>query len=149
MSTLSTTYGSTAFCHTCADSRGLLSGLYLTSTAPSSYQMEKATKHAGPVSTSTGINSVLNSGSTVEYDNLARKALQEGILVIEPNGARSLVYLSTGNLGTHFDAGVPKDDLDSFRWVLSSGSTLAHGYPVSAKEYGGVLCSGCGGTFTT
>jgi len=149
MSTLSTTYSSTAFCHTCADSRGLLSGLHLPSTSPSSYQIEKAKKHTGPVSTSTGTNSVLNSRSTVEYDNLARKALQEGILVIEPNGARSLVYLSTGNLGTRFDAGVPKGGLDSFRWVLSTGSTLAHGYPVGSKEYSGVVCSGCGCALTT
>lgn len=149
MSTISTTSGSTVFCHACANSRGLLRGLHLTCTAPSSYQIEKAKKHVGPVSTSTGTNSVLNSGSTSEYDNLARRALQEGILEIEPNGARSLVYLSTVNLGTRFDADVPKDDLDSFRWVLSTGSTLAHGYPVSSRKYSGVVCSGCGCALTT
>ena len=149
MSALSTTYGSAFFCHACADSRELLHGLHLTGTAPSSYQTQKARKHVGPASTSTGVNSVLNSGSTDEYDNLARWALQEGILEIEPNGARSLVHLSTGNLGTRFDAGVPKDGLDSFRWVLSTGSTLAHGYPVSSRQYSGVVCSSCGCALTT
>lgn len=144
MSTTSSTYGSESFCHACADGRGLLDNLYLTSTAPSSYQIEKARKHVGPASTSTGMNSVLNSGSTVEYDHLAHEALQNGILVIEPNGARSLIYLSTVNLGTRFEASSPKNSLDSFRWVLSTGSSLAHGYPVSSKEYSGLMCSGCG-----
>ncbi len=149
MNSYSTTISPTYFCHACADSRGLLNDLHLVSTAPSSYQIEKAKKHVGPTSTSTGINSVLNSGSTAEYDNLAHKALQKGILEIEPNGCRSLIYLSTENLGTQFDAAVPTQQLDSFRWVLSTGSSLAHGRPVSSKQYGGLTCSGCGCAVTT
>jgi hypothetical protein len=149
MSTFSSTACSTFFCHACADSRGLLHGLHLTSTAPSNYQTEKARKHVGPTSTSTGLNSVLNSGSTSEYDDLALSALQKGILEIEPNGSRSLVYQSTGNLGTCSDAGSPKEYLDSFRWVLSSGSSLAHGRPVSSREYLGHICSDCGSTLIT
>lgn len=127
----------------------MLNGLHLTSTSPSSYQTEKARKHAGPSSISTGINSVLNSGSTSEYDNLARRALHEGILEVESNGARSLVYLSTGNLGARFDAGAPKESLNSFRWVLSTGSSLAHGRPVSSTEYLGYVCSVCGRALST
>ncbi len=149
MNTYSSTIVSTYFCNACADSHGLLNGLHLLSTAPSSYQIEKARKHVGPTSTSTGINSVLNSGSTSEYDNCARKALQEGILEIEPNGCRSLVYLSTENLGKRFDAGIPADRLDSFRWVLSTGSSLAHGHPVNSIEYNGLKCSVCGCALTT
>lgn len=102
VNTHSSTIGSIYLCHACADSHGLLNGLHLVSTSPSSYQVEKARKHVGPTSTLTSINSVLNSGSTSEYDNWARKALQKGILEIEPNGCRSLVYPSTENLGTRF-----------------------------------------------
>lgn len=149
MSTFSATASSTFFCHACADSRGLLQGLHLTSTAPSSYQTDKARKHVGPTSTSTGINSVLNSGSTSEYDDLARRALREGILEVEPNGSRSLVYLSTGNIGMRFEASAPKESLDSFRWVLSSDSSVTHGRPVNSTEYHGHVCSVCGRTLTT
>lgn len=144
MTSTLTTASSTFYCHVCADGHGLLSGLHLTSTIPSSYQTAKASKHSGPTSTSTGINSVLNSGSTVEYDQLARKALQEGFVEVEPSGCRSLIYKSTSHLGTQFNASVPSLQLDSFRWVLSTGSSLAHGYPLSSTQYSGVKCSGCG-----
>lgn len=147
-STLSST-GSTYYCHECANSHGLLNDLQLTSTNPSSYQSEKASKHSGPTSTSTGLNSVLNSGSTTEYNQLARKALQEGFVEAEANGCRSLTYKSTGYLGKKFNAGIPECELNAFRWILSSSSSLAHGYPVSSTLYSGIKCSCCGHALTS
>lgn len=142
-STLSSA-GSKFYCHACADGQGLLVGLHLTSSSPSSYQTEKAAKHSGPTSTSTGINSVLNSGSTSEYDSLAQLSLQNGFVEVEPSGCRSLVYVSTGYLGTQFNSTSPSLQLDSFRWVLSTESSLAHGRPDSSTRYSGVKCTGCG-----
>ncbi len=144
MSTTTHSSSSTLFCHACADRHGLLSGLHVASTNPSTYQGDKAMKHAGPTSTSTGLNSVLNSGSTSELDYLARKALQEGFLEIERGGSRSLIYELTCYLGTQFNAATPGAQLNCFRFVLSSASSLGHGYPVSSTKYTGATCAGCG-----
>ena len=144
MNSTSKSSSSTFFCHACADRRGLLSGLHLVSTNPSTYQVDKAMKHAGPISTPTGLNSVLSSGSTAELDYFASKALQEGFLELERGGCRSLVYQSTGYLGTQFNANTPGLPLDSFRFVLSTASSLGHGYAVSSTQYSGATCSGCG-----
>lgn len=144
MNTYSTTSSSTYYCHSCADDRGLLNDLHLTSTSPSAYQIEKARKHTKPTSSAQGVNSVLNSGSTIEYDELARKAFDEGMLEIESNGCRSLVYISTEIIGARLDSGTPKEELNSFRWVLSTGSSLAHGRPVESKDYSSATCSVCG-----
>lgn len=135
--------GSTYYCHDCAEQRGFLNDLHLISTSPSSFQVAKARKHAGPTSTSTGINSVLNSGSTAEQDNLSRRALGAGFVEVEDNGCRALVYQSSACLGTRFESGVPTKPLDSYRWVLSTASSLTHGYPVSSTQYSGATCVVC------
>lgn len=135
---------SSFFCHICADHRELLTGLHIAVTNPSTYQFEKAMKHAGPTSTSTGRNSTLNSGSTAELDHLARKALHEGFLEVERSGSRSLVYQSSNYIGTQFNAATPGTPLNAFRVVLSSASSLGHGYPVSSTQYQETKCEGCG-----
>jgi hypothetical protein len=56
--------GSTFLCHACADRRGLLKGLHLVGTNPSTYQIDKARKHAGPTSSYPGVNSVSASTSS-------------------------------------------------------------------------------------
>lgn len=149
MNSTTTTIGSTFYCHRCADSLGLLSGLHLTSTSPSDYQIQKATKHLGPSSTFSGVNSVLNSCSTGEVDRLSRKALEEGFLEVEPNGCRSLVYQSSCNVGTEFHSTEPTIPLDSYRWVLSTSSSLAHGRPDSSTRYEEIKCSLCGSAVTS
>ncbi len=145
MSSMQSSIESTFYCHSCADDRGLLSGLHLVGQVPTTYQVDKARKHAGPASTSTTeLNSVLNSGSTGDLDRLAANALARGFIEIEPNGVRTLVYQSRGQIGTQFDARTPSLSLDCFRWVLSTDARQAHGYPVSSTQYGGVKCVGCG-----
>ena len=134
--------GSTFLCHTCADRRGLLNGLHLVGTNPSTYQIDKARKHVGPTSTCPGVNSV--SASTGALDHFAAKALQEGFLELERGGARTLVYQSTGHTGTQFNGGAAGPSLDSFRFVLSTSSSLGHGYAVSSTRYNGATCSECG-----
>lgn len=146
---MSTRSGSLFYCHACASSHGLFSGLNLVGPSPSAYQTAKAHKHVGLTSPSTGINSVLNSRSTAEYDQYARKALQEGFVEVEANGVRAVVVQSTGYLGTQFNAAVPTNQWDSFRWVLSSDPTLAHGRPDSSTAYSGVKCAGCGCALTS
>jgi hypothetical protein len=128
----------------------MLGGLSLTSSSPSTYQIDKARKHAGPTSTYAGINSVLNSGSTAEIDDLSRRALQDGFLEVESNGCRSLIYPASYYVGTQFDSGRPTGQLeDSFRVVLSSASSMAHGYPVSSTKYTAIKCAGCGSALTS
>jgi hypothetical protein len=136
--------GSTFYCHICADGLGLFEGLHLTSINPSSYQTAKAVKHTGVTLSSTGINSVLNSGSTAEYDDLSRKALAHGFVEVEANGCRSVIYQSNRHIGTRHEAGVASAQLDSFRWVLSSASSLAHGRPDSSTSYSSAACAACG-----
>lgn len=139
----SATIGSMYYCHECAERHGLLNDLQLTGSNPSTFQIAKARKHAGPTSTTTGINSVLNSGSTAEQDYLSHKALEAGFVEVEANGCRALVYQSSAYIGTRFDSAAPTEQLDSFRWVLSTGSSLAHGYPVSSTKYSGATCVAC------
>jgi hypothetical protein len=149
MSTPAKTMSSTFFCHACADRQGMLNDLHLVSTNPSTYQIDKARKHVGPTSSSTKINSVLNSSSTADLDHLASNALREGFLEVECGGTRSLVYQSTGYLGTQFIAAIPALPLDSFRFVLSTSSSLGHGYAVSSTQYDGVTCFECGCAVTS
>lgn len=136
--------GSTYFCHECSESRGLLNGLHLTPVTPSAFQTAKAAKHVGPESNSTGRNSVLNTSSTAELDQYAKLALQHGFVEIEQGGCRSLTYPTTGTIGKRFLPGSPTLPLDSFRFVLSSATSLAHGYAVASSDYLDATCSGCG-----
>lgn len=98
----------------------MLAGLHLTSSSPSEYQVQKALKHLGPVSTVRGVNSVLNSSSTGDLDHYSRLALEQGFLEVEPNGCRTLVYQAPHDIGTQFQSTQPTLLLDSFRWVLST-----------------------------
>ena len=82
--------GSTFYCRTCADGLGLLADLQPVSTAPSTYQYDKALKHTRPAALSTGAHSVLNSGSTAEYQSLEQRALDLGFVEVERSGTRSL-----------------------------------------------------------
>lgn len=149
MNSTSTSAGSTFYCHACAGNLGLLNRLHLIGSSPSTYQTAKAAKHAGPTSTSTGVNSVLNSGSTAEQDYLARMALQEGFIEVEATGCRSLVYQTTCHIGTRYEATSPTLELDSFRWVLSTSYSLAHGYAESSTRYSDVTCAACGSAVTS
>jgi hypothetical protein len=144
-----TTIGSTFYCHKCAEDRGMLAGLHLTSSSPSQYQVQKALKHLGPTSTYTGVNSVLNSPSTGDLDYYSRKAIEEGFLEVEANGSRTSVYQAPHEIGTQFHSTQPMLSLNSFRWVLSTSSSLAHGRPDSSTRYDGIECSACGSAVTS
>ena len=148
MSSKRSTSGSTFYCHSCADKNGLLTGLHLTSTSPSTYQLDKAVKHTNQ-NAGKGYNSVLNSNSTADIELLSEKALNEGFIEIESCGFRSLIYQSTNNIGVGYDKGIPKSQQDSFRWVLSSDASKAHGYTVESKTYETIKCSKCGTKVTT
>jgi hypothetical protein len=123
----------------------MFADLHLTSTAPSAFQVAKAAKHIGPASNSTGLNSVLNKSSTAELDRYSSLALQSGFMEIERNGSRSVTYPTTGSIGRRLIPGSPSLPLDSFRFVLSTASSLAHGYAVASSDYLGATCAGCGG----
>ena len=144
MKSMNTTTGSTFYCHSCADKQGLLEGLNLTSTSPSTSQIDKAEKHTNPKSIIKDYNSVLNSQSTAEYDFFSKKALDEGFVEVEKSGGISLVYQSTRIIGTGCISGAPTHQQDSFRWVQSSDSFRAHGYSVESGKYNGAKCSVCG-----
>ena len=114
------------------------------STSPSAYQREKALKHSRPASLSTGTHSVLSSLSTAEYDRLATLTYERGFLEVEPNGTRSLVYQTGEAIGVRHIGFVLQDSLDSFRLVLSTSCTLAHGRPVASQDYAAERCASCG-----
>jgi hypothetical protein len=136
---------STFYCRPCATGRGLLAGLHAPSTAPSPYQIRKARKRIQSTPGSTGLQSLLRTKTTSHYDDLAKRTFANGFLEIEPDGRRSLVYQTTGVIGDRFKGRRPIATLDSFRWVLSTGVSLAHGRPVSSTEYAGEECAGCDG----
>jgi hypothetical protein len=141
--------GSTFYCHACATRLGLLHGLHPASTAPSTYQQDKALKHTRPAVLSTGIHSVLNSGSTAEYDSLDRAAYDHGFLEIEKSGVRSLIVQTTAPFGTVYRGAIPAEAADSFRRVLSTDIGRAHGYPESSTSYSGAVCANCSISLTS
>ncbi len=138
--------GSSYFCNACASAHGLLAELRLPSASASPLQERKAQKHIGATIGSTGVTSVLDSGSTADLDKYTRLALAHGFLEVEIDGSRTLTYPTTGQIGTQFAAGAPGAALDCFRLVLSTASSLGHGYPVSSTQYAGAKCAQCGAT---
>ena len=137
------TTASSFYCHNCADGLGLLHGLSTPSTSPTLYQTMKAEKHARPLSLSTGVHSVLLSGSTDEYTNFENLAVLQGFLQIEPSGVRTLQYQTTAPIGIVYRGGAPYASADSFRRVLSTDFGRAHGYPVASSDWSGVRCNSC------
>jgi len=135
--------GSTFYCRTCADSLGLLCGLHPLSSTPSTYQYDKAVKHSRPSALSTGLHSVLNSGSTAEYQSIDQQAYDRGFLEVERSGTRTLILQTTAPLGTLYNGGIAAGAADSFRRVLSTDSGKAHGYPDSSTNYAGIQCANC------
>lgn len=140
--------GSTFYCRPCADGLGLLSGLQPVSTAPSEYQHDKALKHTRPQVLSTGAHSVLDSGSTTEYQSLEQRAFNAGFVEIEKSGTRSLILQTTGSVGALYVNGNPAGAVDSFRRVLSTDSAKAHGYLESSTNYAAIQCARCSVSLT-
>lgn len=105
---------STFYCHDCADALGLLRGLHPVSSSPSTYQYEKALKHTRPAALSTGDHSVLNSGSTAEYQSLEQLAYERGVLEVERSGVRTLIVQTSAVNGTLYNNGSPVGFNDSF-----------------------------------
>jgi hypothetical protein len=131
------------YCHACADQLGLLSDLHPVDSSPSTYQNDKAIKHTHPAVLSTGAHSVLNSGSTAEYQLLEQRAYKHGFLEIDGRGVRALISQTTAPVGTLYNNAVPAVVTDSFRRVLSTDSGRAHGYPDSSTNYDGIYCTNC------
>ena len=144
-----TTTGPTFYCHSCADRLGLLGGLHPMSSSPSTYQYDKALKHTQPATLSTGAHSILNSGSTAEYQLLEQRTYQRGILEVEGSGVRTLILQTSAPLGTLYNNGAPAGIADSFRRVLSTDSGKAHGYPESSTNYAGIQCASCSNSLTS
>ena len=134
---------SSFYCHPCADNSGQLNGLHSLSSSPTNYQISKAEKHTRLLKFSTGVHSVLISGSTSDYEHLGRMAVEKGFLEIEPSGIRTLIYPTTDPIGMVYDNGCLESLANSFRWVLSTNSGRAHGYAVSSSDYMGRHCNGC------
>ena len=137
------TTASSFYCHNCADGLGLLQGLTTPSTSPTPYQVTKAEKHTRPLSLSTGVHSVLLSGSTNAYTSFENLAVREGFLEVEPPGVRTLQYQTTAPIGIVYHGGTPYSVADSFRRVLSTAPGRAHGYPVASSGWSGVRCNSC------
>lgn len=135
--------GSKFYCHSCAERFGLLGGLNEPTSAPSTFQVDKAEKHVRPPYISSGRHSVLRSGSTSEYEYLGKRAVETGILELEQSGVRTLIYPTTSAIGTLYRTGSPDASADSFRWVLSTAPDRAHGYPVPSSDYAGITCANC------
>jgi len=131
-------------CHACADAKGIFEGLHLTSTSPSTYQVDKAAKHTQVPSSSSGVVSVLNSHSTAEYDQFSRQAFNHGFVEVEGNGRFALIYPTTGYIGTRYQGGAATVQEGYFRWYLSSDPNLAHGRSDSSVNYIGAKCTQCG-----
>lgn len=134
---------STFLCHACADRRGLLCGLHASSSNPNAYQVGKAEKHTRPSSFSAGPHSVLESGSTSDYDMLAKRAIEVGYLEVEPSGARTLSYQAASPIGRLYRDGCESALCDTFRLVLSSASSGVHGYPAVSATEAEVRCGEC------
>jgi len=141
--------GSKFYCHPCAERLALLGCLNEPTSAPSTFQVDKAEKHTRPLHISSGLHSVLRSGSTSEYEHLGKRAVEAGILEFEPSGVRTLIYPTTSPIGTVYRAGSPDDSADFFRWVLSTDSARAHGYPVPSSDYVGITCASCATALTS
>lgn len=135
--------GSTFYCRDCADSLGLLRDMHPTTSAPSTYQYDKALKHTRPSVLSSGEHSVLNSRSTTEYQSLEQQAYECGFVEVEVSGTRTLILQTTGSIGTLYRGGMPVHSADSYRRVLSTDCVKAHGYPQSSTNYAGIQCADC------
>ena len=140
--------GSTFYCRACADRLGFLTGLNPVSSSPSTYQGDKAVKHTNPTALSTGLHSVLNSGSTAEYRSLEQLTYNHGFLEVERSGVRTLILQTTAAIGTIYDNAARVGGADSFRRVLSTDSGSAHGYPESSTSYSGITCANCSARLT-
>jgi len=138
----------TYLCHACADAKGTFAGVHLTSSSPSTYQVDKAAKHTQVPTSFAGVVSVLNSHSTSEYDQFARQALDHGFVEVQGNGSFALIYPTTGYIGTRYQGGAATVQEGYFRWYLSSDPNLAHGRPDSSTNYLGAKCTQCGRAVT-
>lgn len=141
--------GSNFYCHPCAERLDLLGGLNGPTSAPSTYQISKTEKHTRPPSLSSGLHSVLHSGSTSEYEYLGKLAVRAGILELEPSGTRTLIHQATSPIGTLYRAGSSDVSANFFRWVQSTDFDRAHGYPVPSSDYAGVTCANCATALTS
>jgi hypothetical protein len=135
---------STFYCRPCADRLNLMAGLSPPTTAPTANQVSKVEKHVRPLVLSTGKHSVLDSGSTADYDQFDSLAFAAGFLEIEPTGVRTLTYPTTSPIATVYLDGVPLGHATNFRRVLSTDPGRTHGYTELSSRYSGAVCAACG-----
>jgi hypothetical protein len=135
--------GSTFYCRNCADKLGLLSGVQPVTTAPSTYQYDKAVKHTRPTALTPGKHSVLDSGSTADYQAFEQQTFEGGSLEVEKPGKRALILQTTGPIATRYQDDTRVGAADLCRRVLSTESAKAHLYFDSSTNYAGLQCAQC------
>lgn len=135
------------YCHRCAAGLGYLQNVYTSDPLQTQYQLDKFLKHTLP--NSHPCASVFNSTSTRDYANYVVDAAASGVVELDAQGRRNIVWLAGHPTGFSYKDGALVDPTDGVKVVLSSEATKVHAFPVKVANLVTHLCASCRGLVST
>lgn len=121
-----------------SDSRRLPAGPLLQTA----YQRDKHQKHT-QISTSEALQSIFADPSTTAIRPYVEAALSSGAMEVDDRGRINFYATSTGTAGFRYEWGVPIEEQDAVKVVLSTDSGRRHEFPESLHRLGGAICAQC------
>jgi hypothetical protein len=131
------------FCFACRFGAGYQPTLYPGPLLATTYQQDKHRKHV-VVDPQLSLQSVFNTASTSMIRGYVETGLKSGPIEIDSRGRVNFLSPSTNMIGTRFENGIPIEQQDVTKIVLSSAADRRHQFSVSRAQLGSTSCVGCG-----
>ncbi len=137
----------TFYCSTCANARGLKSGIDASNVLGTSYQGDKFRKHTSTSGSSMDpVRTVFDSGSTAHYAQCIEATITYGFVELRGQQKNIAFVPSRGSaLGVKLNWGVEASKPDTVVVVKTSEATGIHAFLEDSSKYSVQPCALCGG----
>lgn len=137
----------TFYCSTCANARGLKSGIEASNLLGTTYQADKFRKHTSTSGSSMdAVRTVFDSKSTAYYAQCIEATIAYGFVELKGQQKNVLFAPSAGSaLGVKLNWGVEASKPDTVVLVKTSEASGIHAFLENSSKYSRQACAHCGG----
>ena len=136
----------TFYCSSCAQAKGLKSGIDTSNPLGTTSQLDRFRKHTTTSGASRDpVRTVFDSTHTTDYAKCIQATIAHGFVEVQRNRKNILFVPSTSSaLGIKYNWGVPASRPDTIVVVKASDTTGLHAFLEDSSKYSGRRCvNGC------
>ena len=133
------------YCHTCARSLGLLTGMSTGSLnlTGNSYLLGKYEKHT-QIPTGDGVVSIYDDPSYNVYHDYTISGCLSGSLELDSQNRKNLIWYAGQDIGVTYEDQTLVFPADTVKVVLPEATGKLHSFPVNSSNYTSSSCINCG-----